>query len=244
MNIHGFETVDSLPCLYQPDTEILVVSDLHLGLEGTMTSDGNYVPRHQLKGIKEDIEEARDLTEASRILINGDMKNEFKTRYSETREIEELLKFLENLFKEVIVVKGNHDTFLESTLKKFGIELKDHHLENRTLFIHGDREIEEPETDDFDEIVIGHEHPALILEDDIGVREKIPCFLYGKTAEDERITVLPAFSNISKGTGINEVPENQLLSPVIKNRTDKDNLKAVGVSREAGLFKFPKLKKI
>jgi len=82
------------------------------------------------------------------------------------------------------------------------------------------------------------------LKDDIGVREKVDCFLYGKTLEDENFIVLPAFSHISNGTSINEVPERQLLSPILKNRVSKDTLKAVAVSREAGILEFPELGKI
>ena len=241
MKILDFETVDSLPALYDPENDLLVISDLHLGLEKTMTSKGNYVPSSQLDDIKDDIREAKDETEASRILVNGDLKNQFRTSYSETEEIEEFLNFLKAEFDEVIVVKGNHDTMTESTLESSGIDLKEYHLEDGKLYIHGHEELGKYELEEFDTVLIGHEHPAIALEDDIGVREKIPALLYGPMDKDRQIIVLPAFSRIANGTAVNEVPERELLSPVLKKNADKDQLKAVGISREAGLFEFPEL---
>lgn len=240
MNICGFETVDSLPLLYHPELDLLVAADLHLGLEQSATSQGNYVPGFQLDRLKQDMEDARDETGADRVLLNGDLKNEFQTRYAERSEIEEFLEFLQGLFEDVIVVKGNHDTIVEETVEKTGLRLLDSYMEDDVLFVHGDTEVDE----EFETVVIGHEHPALVLTDEIGVSEKVPCFLYGETSKGENIVVLPAFSPIKKGTEINRTPQHELLSPVLRNRVDKDRLKAVGVSREAGVFKFPEIGKI
>ncbi|MFB6209402.1 MAG: metallophosphoesterase [Candidatus Nanohaloarchaea archaeon] len=243
MEILGFQTVNSLPALYHPDLDLLVISDLHLGLEKTMTFRGNYIPQHQLQQVKEDIETAREESGASRILVNGDLKNEFRTSSAEEDEIEQLLEMMEEVFEDIIVVKGNHDTMVEE--QKFSSEFVDCQLENRILFIHGDKVLDELEIGgEFDMIVIGHEHPALALEDEIGVREKIDCFLYGETRRKENIIVLPAFSDISNGTSVNETPQSQLLSPLLRNRVDIEDLMAVGVSRQAGIMEFTQLEKL
>ncbi|MFQ3275105.1 MAG: metallophosphoesterase superfamily enzyme, partial [Candidatus Nanohaloarchaea archaeon] len=49
MKIFNFETVNSIPALSHTDKNLLVISDLHLGLEKTMTFKGNYIPQNQLK---------------------------------------------------------------------------------------------------------------------------------------------------------------------------------------------------
>lgn len=244
MKILDFETVDSLPALYDPASDLLVISDLHLGLEKTMTSKGNYIPSSQLERIKEDIEQAVEETGASRILVNGDLKNQYRTSYSETEEIKEFLNFVKARFDEVIVIEGNHDTFVESTVEDADIELREHFQEDGKLYIHGHEGLGKYELQDFDTVIIGHEHPAIALEDEIGVREKIPAFLYGDTESGRSIVVMPAFSSIANGTAVNEVPKRELLSPVMKQEVDKEKLKAVGVSREAGLFEFPRLENL
>lgn len=242
MKTLDYETVDSLPALYDPENDLLVIADLHLGLEKTMTSKGNYVPPSQLDDLKDDLRDAKSETGASRILVDGDLKNQFRTSYSETEEIEEFLSFLNAEFDEVIVVEGNHDTMIESTLESSGVNLKEYHLEDGKLYIHGHEPLGKYELEDFSTVIIGHEHPAIALEDEIGVREKIPVLLYGGMDDGRDIIVMPAFSRIANGTAVNEIPGEELLSPVLKQNAEKGDLKAVGISREAGLFEFPELR--
>lgn len=245
MEIKSFETVDSLPCLYHPELDLLVLSDLHLGLEGSMTYQGSYVPQFQLDEVKKDIQKAQELTEADRVLLNGDLKHEFRyTHFSEKKEIEEFMEFLEDIFSEIIVIEGNHDSYLEEVIKGGKIRFKDSYIEERILFIHGHTALKNYDADEYDMIVIGHEHPALELKDDVGYTEKIDCFLYGETNSGKDLVVLPAFSKISGGSAVNNVPSKNLLSPVLRNEVDKNSLKAVGVSKEAGLFEFPELDKL
>lgn len=241
MKIFDFETVKSFPCLYHPDLDLIVLSDLHLGLEGSVSHQGNYVPQFQLEGIKKDIRKAKHATGASRVLINGDLKHEFKrTRFSEKKEIKEFIQLMKELFEEVIVVKGNHDTFLEEILS--GVEFKESYTEEELMFVHGHKSFKPDK--DYSTLVIGHEHPALELKDEIGVTEKIDCFLYGEMKNGAQIIVTPAFSKISGGQRVNNIPSSELLSPILRNEVDLGKLKAIGVDREAGLFEFPELRKL
>lgn len=243
MEIFGFKTIDSLPALYHEESDLVVISDLHLGLEESMTFKGGYVPQFQLEDLKDDIKTIKQETGASSILVNGDLKHEFKkTSYSERKEIEEFIEFLKEHFSEIIIVEGNHDTFLEKVVEKKGAEFVEEYRINGILFSHGHRKISEPES--FDTVVIGHEHPALELKDEIGVTEKVDCFLYGETEKGQNIIVMPAFSKISGGSKVNQVPQNKLLSPVLRNQVDIQKLKAVAVSREAGIYDFPEIGKI
>ena len=246
MDVLNFETVSSIPCLYHEGLDLVVISDLHLGLEGGMTSKGSYVPEFQLDELVEDLEEIRKRTEASRLLVNGDLKNEFRTSlYSEKSEIREFIEKAEGLFDELILIEGNHDTFIESTVEEKGYRLEKCHLEDEILFTHGHISLEELKVEDkFKTVVIGHEHPALELKDDVGVKEKIDCFLYGENSDGKALIVMPAFSTISNGSGVNNMPSRELLSPILRDFIDKSSMKAVAVSREAGLFEFPELDKI
>ncbi|MFB6159264.1 MAG: metallophosphoesterase [Candidatus Nanohalobium sp.] len=246
MKIYGFETVDRKPALYHSGMNLLVLSDLHLGLEGGMTSKGSYVPEFQLDELLEDLHELEKRTDATRLLVNGDLKNEFKTSlYSEKEEIEEFIEEAEDLFEELILIEGNHDTFIESIIEEKGYELKKYFLEDKVLFTHGHISLEDLEVDeDFETVVIGHEHPALELKDDVGVKEKVDCFLYGRNDNGKALIVMPAFSTISNGSGVNNMPSSELLSPILREFIDKNSMKALAVSREAGLFDFPELSKI
>lgn len=238
MEIYGFQTLGKKPALYHPELDLVVISDIHLGLEGSMTSKGSYIPKFQLEDMKEEIKEAREETGAERILVNGDLKNEFSTSYTEKQEIEEFLEFLSGRFDEVILIRGNHDTILDNTAEKHGLELREKYREDGYLFFHGHEEVDE----DFETLIIGHEHPALSLTDDVGVKEKIPCLLYGEVPGG-KIVVMPAYSKIANGSDINVMPRQQLLSPILRKNGVSD-LKAVGISREAGVLEFPEVGKI
>jgi len=245
--IFNFEIINNLPALYNKKDDLIVISDLHLGLEGSMTYKGSYVPEFQLDEIKRDIKKCKVETNASRIIINGDLKTEFRgSMYSEKKEIEELYDLLEELFKEVIVIKGNHDTFIEGLTDDRDIKLKEkYYLENEILYTHGHIDLETLDIQkEFKTILIGHEHPAIVMRDDIGIKEKLDCFLYGKTHQNKEIIVLPAFSKISNGTNINETPQSKLLSPILRKNTNKGKLKAIGILRGEKTYAFPELRKI
>lgn len=239
MKFFGFETIDSIPALYHPGMDMIVIADLHLGLEASATRMGSYVPEFQLKEFREELSDAKKETGASRILVNGDLKNEYRTSYAERDEVSKFLGFARDEFDEVILVKGNHDTMIEDVVEEKDLELVDHHVEDGVLFVHGHEKLPEEK---FETVVIGHEHPALALKDDVGVKEKIDCFLYGEI-NGSNIIVLPAYAHVSQGTRVNEVPRRKLLSPVLK-KNGVSRLEAVAVSREAGLFEFPALKEL
>jgi metallophosphoesterase superfamily enzyme len=48
-------------------------------------------------------------------------------------------------------------------------------------------------------LVLGHEHPSVLLRDKIGATVRLPCFLYHTV---ERILILPAFSRITGGSNV------------------------------------------
>ncbi len=237
-----FEIIDSLPAVYFKEIDTVAVADLHLGLEASMVSKGYYVPEFQLDKVKQELNKCFELTQASRIVLNGDLKNEFSTNYSEKKEVSKLLEFLKRIFDQVVVIKGNHDLFLEETVQGEGLELKESFLKNGVLFVHGHEKIDV--SGKYHTVVIGHEHPALALEDDIGHVEKFPCLLHGENDEGLELIVLPAFSHVANGSEVNNMKASSLLSPVLKNKVGLDSMNAIAVSREGGVYDFGRLSKL
>ena len=243
MEIFGFQTIEGYPAIYHPELNLVAVSDLHLGLEKSMTSKGSYVPQFQLEEVIDELRDIQEETYAEKILLNGDLKNEFnRSSYSEKQEVRDLLEALQDTYNDVIVVQGNHDNFIEETVEKQGLRLMERFETEEVLFTHGHREIED--IGEFETVVIGHEHPSLSLEDEIGVVERVDCLLYGEADNGTGVIVLPAFSKISNGTRVNETPKSELLSPVLRNSISFRSMKAVAISREAGNFSFPELREI
>lgn len=233
-----FEIIDSKPAIYLPGIDLIALTDLHLGLEASMTSRGHYVPEFQLEDLKKEISGLKDETGSDRILINGDLKNQYSTTYSEKREISDLMEFLVTEFEDVIIIEGNHDTFIEEIVEEKGLRVLESYSEDGIVFVHGHENI----VQSFETLVIGHEHPALALTDEIGVTEKVPCLLHGKTDRGQ-ILVLPAFSKISNGSEVNRMNKKELLSPILQE-TGIQNFEAYAISREAGVFDFGKIQNL
>jgi len=242
-NIGVAEIIDPYPVLYIPEIDTVVVSDLHLGYEGVMAEEaGVFIPKVQFEKEMHIIREVTEGLKARRIVLNGDVKHEFsETSYHETRELSELLEYLQNRYGEVILVKGNHDNYIIRVTGRYGVELVEEYQAGRYYFIHG-HFIPESFESKGEVVIIGHEHPAVVLYDEIGAREKIPCLLHGHTLDGRKIIVLPPMSIFAQGNEVNIIPKNELLSPILREYVDIDELEVIAVSQEAGCIKFPKLK--
>lgn len=243
--LDGFETVDGYPGVFCEPLDALVLSDLHIGIEAVEARSGTLIPAFQLEELLEEIEEMAEITGASRLIVTGDLKHSFSG--NSRREREELGRFLREmsmLFEEVSLVEGNHDNGLGYRIEEFtNVSLEDSIVEEGFLFVHGHEEVRDLAALGADVVVMGHEHPAVSLQDDAGVSEKLRCFLYGPMGDGREVLVLPAFTKLASGTEVNEVPVHELLSPMLQD-IDVDRLKVVAVDREAGVFEYPELGKL
>jgi uncharacterized protein len=187
----------------------LIIADLHIGIEEALNKRGILIPRFQLKELKERI--IKLLTEDIKtVVIAGDLKHEFGTiSEQEWRHTLEIL----DLFKErnIILIKGNHDTILTPIANKANLEIKDSYEIDNISIQHGNKIIETKA----DTIIIGHEHPAIKIEDEIR-NETYKCFLKGKY-KNKTIIVLPSFNLVTKGMN---VLNEKTLSPYLEDISD------------------------
>ena len=233
----GVEILCPYPALYIKEIETVVIADLHLGYEGIMAEQGIFIPKTQFTKQREMLNKIAHMRKAERIVINGDVKHEFsETSYHEFREVSELFELLQKLFKEVHVVKGNHDNFIIYVTRRHGIALHEELTLGRFHFFHGHRM---PQEGKAEFLIMGHEHPAIALFDEIGVKEKVKCFLYG-SAGGKRLVVMPAFSPLAYGSEVNAMPKSELLSPFLRG-IDVDALNVIAVSEEAGCLPFAQI---
>ena len=236
----GVEIVDSFPALYLRSLNLLVISDLHLGFEGIMSEQGVYLPKVQFKKIMDLMEKIIQKRKAESLLILGDLKHEFsETTYHEFKEVSDFLIFAKRNFKRVIVIKGNHDNFIIYVTKKHGVELYDDLKLDKFYFTHGHKDLDLRKKD-FEFLIIGHEHPSIALFDEIGNREKVKCFLYGKLNKGKKIIVMPAMSYFAYGTDVNLIPKEELLSPILR-KLGVDELRAIGLIEGTRILEFPKI---
>ncbi|MBI2105785.1 metallophosphoesterase [Candidatus Woesearchaeota archaeon] len=194
-------------CLYLKKEKILVIGDMHIGLEEALNKQGILIPRQGVDEVIKRLKKILDKIEIKEIILIGDVKHEFGTiSDQEWRDTLNVLDFLLEK-RKVILIKGNHDTILGPISKKRNLEIKEFYKVNKILFVHGDKIINEKS----EVIIIGHEHPAISFEERRD--EKYKCFLLGKHKKSKLI-VIPSFNLLVEGS---DVTKEKTLSPYIEN---------------------------
>lgn len=230
-------TVGAYPALFLPKHGSVVIADLHIGYETSLRNKGVFLPQNSYDVMRRRIEGLLRSTGAKRLVILGDLKHEFgKPSPQEWVEVKDLFETLRSMGVETHVVRGNHDNYVIAILSRYGVHLHESFMMmDHILLMHGHSEIELPEGTKV--IVIGHEHPAVSSLDSSGARYKFRCFLVGKY-RGKRLVVLPAFSPLSAGSGINEIDPGELLSPYLRG-SDIESFVPLAVEDGIGIFRFP-----
>jgi putative SbcD/Mre11-related phosphoesterase len=186
---------------YLPDPGALVLADLHLGRSRTSNVE---LPLPEREAIASRLADLLEAVEPGTVVLAGDVCHAFGTvPEGVPGALDALRDRVENAGADLVVVRGNHDTSLDSLADP----VPEHRLGDGTLVRHGH---EEPGAD-ADRYVIGHDHPAIEIE---GVRR--PCFLWGEGVyRGADVLVLPAFTELAAGTPVNGMRGRDAQSPLL-----------------------------
>jgi hypothetical protein len=238
------ELIDGLPVIYIKSLDAIVVADLHLGYEGVMAKRGTLLPKINLKRILETLDKVLQKTKAKRIIVDGDIKNEFSdVDQEEFNELYDFINFMKERKVQTTLIKGNHDNFVERYKEPFKLEVFRQEAKlSRYLFFHGE---ELPkDTKKVKMLIMGHEHPAIGVYNTAGKKEKLSCFLFGKYKRVP-LLVLPAMNYFAAGTDINFQQKQELLSPVLREiNVDKMRAIAIGYGSTIDFGTIGKLRNI
>lgn len=189
------------------DDEILVFGDFHLGVQEHLGG----LPNLQLKEIMNNLREIFSLIDKlkiklKKIIVLGDLKHKFgEISDFEWRESIRLLDyFIEKVGrKNIILIRGNHDTILKPIAKKRKLQLENFYTYKDIVFMHGDKNYKEILKDKKIKIfILGHLHPTVTLTDKYK-RERYKCFLLGKWKR-KIIYILPSFGGAGPGCNLNK----------------------------------------
>jgi putative SbcD/Mre11-related phosphoesterase len=239
----GVYAVADLPLVYLPRFRAIVMADIHLGFEEDMASKGIYLPRTQLSRALDIVDKVLKIVDVSTLVVAGDIKHHFeKLGKKEAKDLRNFLEIAVKKFRKVVVVKGNHDTYLLPICRRLGVELYDTLWLDNVLVVHGHRDLGDRK--DFDLIIMGHEHPSIALKDPVsGYSTKFPCFLLAPLRRGGYVLVLPAAGVYQSGTSISTYAEGYL-SPIIRNEADLENARPFAVVEDEGVVELPRLKLI
>lgn len=193
MDMTAVQPLWDAPALKIEDT--LIVCDTHVGIEYEMYTKGIRMGSLTAK-MKAEITAL--LTEdVTTLVILGDIKHTIPhVSWHEEREVPQFLDF--NI--DVELVKGNHDGGIESLVD---VDVKPMITIDDIVLTHGHRALDElPPL-----LVVGHSHPAIEFQDELGSRMKEKCWVFGYTIENTRVIIMPAFNPVITGVALNRDPK-------------------------------------
>jgi putative SbcD/Mre11-related phosphoesterase len=179
----------------------VVISDLHIGFESQLAEKGVRVPP-QTQGLLNSVLNVTKDEKASRVIFVGDVKASEAKTYAE--EWQDVPLFFENLLSEglsVDVIPGNHDGGLELMLpsgvnfhspRGMIVKLGDG---SKVGLFHG-HAWPAPELFSAHLLVIGHNHWAVELKDQMGARIRAPVWVVSRVDTRKMVSSFLQFSSV------------------------------------------------
>lgn len=199
------------------DGRALVIADYHAGLEVALRRDGVEL-RSRARERRERVLSLLDRTGADRVVFLGDLANAIGDPGGEEREELRLLLGAVADRVPVTVVKGNHDGAVEAVADGVGrvdVTPTDGIRMGPVGFVHG-HTWPAPSVLGADVVGMGHEHPMVRLEDEVGGARAERAWLRGDLAPAPfeahhgegldvggELVVFPGFNDLLGGTWIN-----------------------------------------
>ncbi len=157
--------------LERPDERVLVISDLHLGWEVSLSHQGIHVPS-QVPRLLEKLRKIIADTQPAKLILLGDVKHAVaKVELEEWKYVPEFFDGLVEMIPDVQVIPGNHDGNLEP-LTPASVKISSSEgiaLWNTVGLFHG-HAWPSPPLVGCKFLVMGHLHPVVMFKDPLGFR--------------------------------------------------------------------------
>jgi len=220
-------------CAWYEKKSVVLISDLHFGYESVLREDGISLPTFQKENLLDRLANIENRYDPDSFIVLGDFKHDFGRAKSEV--FHELLDIMDYLMEDssLVMIKGNHDNYLENYTNLKGVSLHEKMmvLDDMTL-THGHRNVSSK-----GHLIMGHEHPAIEIKDEVGSSLKYPCFLYHP---ERKILVLPAIDPLSEGRDV--IACESFFSKNL-DRLDPSDFHVYAIS-EDGLLDFHQIKNL
>ena len=239
--------------------KVLVIADLHLGLEHELFKSG-IVIAPQAERFQKELAKLIDMTKADTLIILGDIKH--KVPGVNFRDLKEIPKLLESLVEKVkvILVKGNHDDFIEQLVPK-NVKVYDSRgfRIGKYGFFHG-HAWPSKLLMQCDYLFMAHVHPGIEFKDSFGFRIVEPAWIKASLNEklvrkkykmkpNERLgnmqtIMVPTFNPILGGIALNKKKMSEYIGPLLTNKVFDVNDATAYMLDGTDLGKIKKLKRI
>jgi putative SbcD/Mre11-related phosphoesterase len=214
------QPIPNEPALLLKEKKLLVVADLHIGIESELQDNGLHVPS-QTPLMEQRLITLLTTYDIQDIIILGDIKHMIPSiSIQERTDVKRFLNIIQS-YGTLHVLPGNHDGNIDRLLgPAVRLHPSDGFVFEGIGFTHGHRWAA-PEVMQCEQVVIGHSHPMVMLVDRLGYRTFehcwIRCSLLSEklkqkypTSHTTQILIMPAFNPLCGGIAVNQ---ERLLGP-------------------------------
>lgn len=213
MEFKDIKPVINEPALYIEEEKILVVADLHIGIEIELNELGLHSSSQTSSMIKRLISLIKKY-KPEMIILLGDIKHDIVSSTAQERtDVKRFLKEIKS-FGSIHILPGNHDGNIHRLIHpEIHLHTSNGFAYKNIGFIHGHRW---PNKDVMkcENVIIGHTHPTIMLKDRLGYKNFEPCWMRGKCKKEilkekypdssnPNIIVMPTFNPLCGGISIN-----------------------------------------
>jgi len=208
------QPIQNEPALFIKEKKILVIADLHIGIESELKEHGVNTESQTQKILNHFISIFKKYKPET-IIILGDIKHNIPTStIQERKDVKNFLNQIKDIAK-VYIVPGNHDgNIARITPEEITIQPSDGFCIENVGFIHGHRW---PSTQviSCDQVITAHTHPTVMLIDRLEYKTFEPCWVKGKFIEKKaeekykiksnaEVLFIPAFNPLCGGIAVNK----------------------------------------
>ena len=217
------QPVPNETALYLKKQQLIIIADLHIGIESQLEENGLHIPSQTPRMTKR-LLALITTYHPKQLIILGDVKHTIPQITIQERH--DVKQFLTTIAQKIPIhiIPGNHDGNIARLLPDNATLHPSNGYKKDTLgFLHGHTwPNEKLLTCTY--LLLGHTHPTVKLTDRLGFSSYEPCWVKGTlkpkplkkqypTAKNPNIIIMPAFNPLCGGVAINKEPP---LGPLTK----------------------------
>ena len=181
--------------IWWPETQSLLIADLHLGKAATYRQLGQPVPHGTTAENFQRLNALLHRYPSRRLIVLGDFLHARQAKNPATLAALQEWRSA-HVAMDITLIRGNHDRNAGDPPAELGIETVGEPLLLGPLALQ-----HEPQPHDTHHVLAGHVHPAYRLRGKGRQSLRLPCFLFG-----ERVSLMPAFGSFTGAMGV--LPED------------------------------------
>ncbi|MBN2065468.1 MAG: metallophosphoesterase [Candidatus Thermoplasmatota archaeon] len=213
MDHSSLHPIPNEPALLAEDTSILVIADLHIGIEQTLQEQGIHTAS-QTDLLTKRVLALCKIYKPKELVLLGDIKHAIpSTTVQERRDVKAFFQAIQN-YSTIHLIPGNHDGNIRwLTPDSITVHPSDGVCIDGIGFAHGHR-WPNKKIMECTHLVCAHTHPTIMFTDRLGHKTFEPCWLKAHTLADKRqekypdswdveVLVMPAFNPLCGGLAAN-----------------------------------------